>query len=69
MGDNILNKDLYKKAVKQADETYKKPSAYKSMYIQKIYKELGGKYKNKKNKNASLVFGIKKNGFIKWHKC
>ena len=55
MGDNILNKDLYKKAVKQADETYKKPSAYKSMYIQKIYKELGGKYKNNKNKNASTT--------------
>jgi hypothetical protein len=50
--DNIINKDLYKKAKEKADETYKKHSAYKSMYIQKVYKELGGKYKGKKNKEG-----------------
>jgi hypothetical protein len=50
--DNIINKDLYKKAKEKADETYKKHSAYKSMYIQKVYKELGGKYKGTKNKEG-----------------
>ena len=45
--DNILNPRLYSKAKKIADETYKKPSAYKSMFIQKKYMELGGKYKKK----------------------
>ena len=46
--DNILNKKLYEKAKKDADKTYERNSAYKSMYIQKKYKELGGKYKTKK---------------------
>ena len=50
--DNIINKDLYKKAKEKADKTYKKHSAYKSMYIQKVYKELGGKYKGTKNKEG-----------------
>ena len=50
--DNIINKDLYKKAKEQADKTYKTHSAYKSMYIQKVYKELGGKYKGTKNKEG-----------------
>lgn len=49
---NILNPKLYDKAKKQADLTYKKHSAYKSMYIQKVYKDLGGKYKGKKNKEG-----------------
>ena len=40
----ILNPKIYKKAKKIADETYKKPSAYKSGFIQKKYKELGGKF-------------------------
>jgi len=39
-----LNKELYKKAKRIADETYKKASAYKSGFIIKKYKELGGKY-------------------------
>jgi len=47
--ENIIDKDLYKKAKKKADETYERHSAYKSMYIQKVYKELGGRYKGKKN--------------------
>ena len=49
MNDNILNPKLYEKAKKKADLTYKKHSAYKSMYIQSEYKKLGGKYKGKKN--------------------
>jgi len=43
-GEGILNQKLYDKAKKIADETYTKPSAYKSGFIQKKYKELGGTY-------------------------
>lgn len=49
---NILNPKLYEKAKQKADLTYKKHSAYKSMYIQSEYKKLGGKYKGKKNKEG-----------------
>lgn len=35
---------LYAKAKKIADETYAKPSAYKSGFIVQKYKEMGGKY-------------------------
>jgi len=38
------NKSLYEKAKAIADKTYKKSSAYKSGFIVKKYKELGGKY-------------------------
>ena len=38
--------NLYNKAKNIADEAYKKPSAYKSGYIVKKYKEMGGKYKD-----------------------
>tara|TARA_B110000967_G_scaffold178064_1_gene192584 strand:- start:175 stop:612 length:438 start_codon:yes stop_codon:yes gene_type:complete len=57
--DNIINKNKYKKARKVADETYKRHSAYKSMYIQKVYKSLGGKYKTKKNKEQSTTKWLK----------
>jgi len=30
-----------------ADEKYEQHSAYKSMYMNKIYKEMGGRYKDK----------------------
>jgi hypothetical protein len=40
----ILNPDIYKKAKADADKKYSKPSAYKSMYIVKRYKDLGGEY-------------------------
>jgi len=40
-----LDQKLYEKARRIADETYEKPSAYKSGFIQKKYKELGGTYK------------------------
>ena len=39
------NMILYNKVKKDADLVYKKPSAYKSGYIVKKYKELGGTYK------------------------
>tara|TARA_R100000657_G_C4545094_1_gene20005 strand:- start:6 stop:428 length:423 start_codon:yes stop_codon:yes gene_type:complete len=51
--ENILNPDIYQKAKKEADKVYKKNSAYKSMFISKKYKELGGKYKTKKKKSGS----------------
>ena len=40
----VLNKKLYNLVKKQADEVYKKPSAYKSGYIVKEYKRRGGQY-------------------------
>jgi hypothetical protein len=42
----ILDKKIYDIARKKADEVYKKSSAYKSGYIVKLYKELGGRYKS-----------------------
>jgi hypothetical protein len=40
-----LNTALYAKAKKIADAVYDRPSAYKSGFIVKKYKEMGGKYK------------------------
>ena len=40
----ILNPELYNSVKKEADKIYKKSSAFKSGYIVKRYKELGGKY-------------------------
>jgi hypothetical protein len=40
-----LDKKLYEKAKRIADITYDKPSAYKSGFIVKKYKEMGGRYK------------------------
>ena len=40
----ILDTELYNLVKQKADEIYKKPSAYKSGYIVKTYKELGGRY-------------------------
>jgi len=45
--ENILNPKIYEKARKIADKKYERHSAYKSMFINKTYKELGGKYKTK----------------------
>ena len=49
-----INKQLYEKVKKMADDKYKTHGAYKSAYIVKTYKELGGKYKGKKNDNEGL---------------
>jgi len=38
------NPTLYNRVKKLADQTYTKPSAYKSGFIVKKYKELGGTY-------------------------
>jgi len=40
-----IDKHLYEQAKKEADNIYSKPSAYKSGYIVKKYKSLGGRYK------------------------
>lgn len=44
----VIDKKLWMESKLIADETYKKPSAYKSMYIAKKYKQLGGKYDESK---------------------
>jgi hypothetical protein len=49
---SIVNINLYKKAKNIADQTYDKPSAYKSMFIVKKYKELGGTYSGNKPTNG-----------------
>jgi hypothetical protein len=40
------NPKLYEKAKAIADDKYSKPSAYKSGFIVKTYKEMGGGYKD-----------------------
>jgi hypothetical protein len=40
-----INTKLYKKVFREADIVYAKPSAYKSMWIQREYKRRGGIYK------------------------
>ena len=39
-----IDKSLYSLAQKKADEIYRKPSAYKSGFIVKTYKSMGGRY-------------------------
>jgi len=54
--DNVLNKDLYEQAKKEADEKFdEKTSAYKSMWMVKRYQELGGKYKGKKKEGEGTT--------------
>jgi hypothetical protein len=49
--------ELYNRVKKEADLIYKKPSAFKSGYIVKKYKELGGEYiDDKKPKNLKRWF-------------
>lgn len=48
------NSTAYKKAKRDADKKYEKHSAYKSMYISKRYKELGGTYKDNTKKDTKL---------------
>ena len=47
--DNVKNPQLYKKAKQKATDKYgSKTSAYRSMYITKTYKGLGGTYSGSK---------------------
>lgn len=41
-----INKELYVKAKAKADAIYAHPSAYKSGFIVKTYKDMGGKYRD-----------------------
>lgn len=53
----IVNQSLYNSVKKEADKIYKKSSAYKSGFIVKKYKELGGTYEDDKNsKNLERWF-------------
>lgn len=53
----ILNPDIYQKAKAIADKKYSKPSAYKSGFIVKTYKEMGGRYADDGNpKNLKRWF-------------
>lgn len=61
-GKGIDNPDLYKKAIELANATYSKPSAFKSGFIVKKYKELGGTYSGAKG------FQRSKNGIGRWFK-
>ena len=42
--DNVLDPDLYREALAQADESYSEHSAYKSMFVVRMYKKIGGEY-------------------------
>lgn len=46
-----INKNLYSKAKEIANEIYDRPSAYKSGFIVKKYKELGGRYSGSRKKS------------------
>ena len=54
----VVDKESYNLVKSKADQIYTKPSAYKSGYIVKSYKELGGRYKddNQKPKNLKRWF-------------
>lgn len=54
----IANQQLYDQVKRYADTIYDKPSAYKSGFIVKKYKELGGTYIGDKPKN----------GLTRWYK-
>lgn len=41
-----LDKELYQQAKQIADQVYTKPSAFKSGFIVKKYKQLGGRYRS-----------------------
>ena len=49
-----INKELYQKVKLKADNVYSKSSAYKSGYIVKEYKRMGGKYKDNDKKEKDL---------------
>ena len=49
-----LDKELYEKIKKEVWSEYKVPSAYRSAQLVKRYKEAGGTYSGKKNKDEGL---------------
>jgi len=57
----INNPTIYELAKEEADKKYSKPSAFKSQFIVKKYKELGGTYLED-GKSEGLTDGEKRNG-------
>ena len=51
----VINPELYQKAKQIAGEKYSKPSAYKSGFIVKTYKQLGGTYIGEKTKTTGIA--------------
>ena len=52
--DNVLDPQIYRRARAKADEVYgPNTSAYKNMYLTKIYKEMNGRYSGKKTSGLS----------------
>jgi len=47
-----VDKALYEQVKKEADKVYAKPSAYKSGWIVKTYKDRGGTYSGKKGEEG-----------------
>ncbi len=56
--DKVVDKVLYAQVRQLADQKYAKSSAYKSGWIVKTYKELGGRYSGPKTKE----------GLTRWYK-
>ena len=56
-----VDEKLWTKVKKIADKLYDRPSAYKSGFMVKKYKELGGKFTDKAAKNNA-----KKEGLSRW---
>lgn len=56
MNPKFLDKNIYKKAKKIADDTYSKNSAYKSLFMIAKYKELGGKIDEKKSNKGTDIW-------------
>ena len=57
--ENIKDKKLYELAKQIADNVYERHSAYKSMYIHKVYKELGGRYTTPNKNTKGLTRWLK----------
>jgi hypothetical protein len=62
--DNVINKSLYLRAKKEADEKYKRPGLYKSAWLVKRYVELGGKYSGTKPKNTGVNRWLKSESWV-----
>ena len=54
MSKKFLDKDIYNRATKLADEKYKSNSAYKSMYMVEQYEKLGGRINPKLKTKSKL---------------
>lgn len=61
-----LDKKLYAYAKHVADQTYKKPSAYKSGFIVRLYKKMGGRYATKPNSARGQAPPLKRWFDEKW---